>query len=102
MQRCLYTGSPLRKTIDGCVRSGLMSTEPGKLIGTKLGFFSDESRFNLWDHDGRIRVRRYTGEHCLPECVIEQHSSQTPGVMVWSAISYHGQSNLLRIEEIKP
>ncbi|GFV41216.1 transposable element Tcb2 transposase [Trichonephila clavipes] len=24
--------------------------------------FSDESRFNLWDHDGRIRVRRYTGE----------------------------------------
>ncbi|GFV42761.1 transposable element Tcb2 transposase [Trichonephila clavipes] len=29
--------------------------------------FSDESRFNLWDHDGRIHVRRYTGEHCLPE-----------------------------------
>ncbi|GFV39814.1 transposable element Tc1 transposase [Trichonephila clavipes] len=28
--------------------------------------FSDESRFNLWDHDGRIHVRRYTGERCLP------------------------------------
>ncbi|GFW51211.1 uncharacterized protein TNCV_3594931 [Trichonephila clavipes] len=23
--------------------------------------FSDKSRFNLWDHDGRIRVRRYAG-----------------------------------------
>ncbi|GFX84584.1 transposable element Tcb1 transposase [Trichonephila clavipes] len=36
--------------------------------------FSDESRFNLWDHVGRIRVRRYAGERCLPECVIERHS----------------------------
>ncbi|GFW06650.1 transposable element Tc1 transposase [Trichonephila clavipes] len=24
--------------------------------------FLDESRFNLWDHDDRIRVRRYAGE----------------------------------------
>ncbi|PRD19935.1 UNVERIFIED_CONTAM: hypothetical protein NCL1_56017 [Trichonephila clavipes] len=23
--------------------------------------FSDESRFNLWNHDGHIRVRRYAG-----------------------------------------
>ncbi|GFW96598.1 HTH_Tnp_Tc3_2 domain-containing protein [Trichonephila clavipes] len=30
-------------------------------------FFSDESRFSLWDHDGRIRVRRYAGERCLLE-----------------------------------
>ncbi|GFY35728.1 uncharacterized protein TNCV_4841041 [Trichonephila clavipes] len=66
---CLYTGSPSRQTIDGCVYNGLMSTEPGKLIDIKLS--SDESRFNLWDHDGRIRVRRYAGECCLAECVIE-------------------------------
>ncbi|GFW21763.1 transposable element Tc1 transposase [Trichonephila clavipes] len=38
--------------------------------------FSDESRFNLWDHDGRIRVRR-----CLPECVIVRHSGLIPGVL---------------------
>ncbi|GFT47105.1 transposable element Tc1 transposase [Trichonephila clavipes] len=43
---------------------------------------SDESRFNLWDHDGRIRVRRYTSERCFPECVIKRHSRLTPGVMV--------------------
>ncbi|GFW54668.1 transposable element Tc1 transposase [Trichonephila clavipes] len=59
---------------------------------------SDESRFNLWDHEGRIRVRHCVGEHCLPECVIERHSSLTPRVMVWGAISYDGQSNLLRIQ----
>ncbi|GFS92713.1 hypothetical protein TNCV_1161371 [Trichonephila clavipes] len=57
-----------------------------------------ESRFNLWDHDGRISVRRYTGEFCLPEYVIEQHSDLIPGVMVWGTISYHGRSNLLRIQ----
>ncbi|GFY17014.1 transposable element Tcb2 transposase [Trichonephila clavipes] len=33
--------------------------------------FSDESRFNWWEPDGRIRVERYDDEHCLPECVIE-------------------------------
>ncbi|GFV57564.1 transposable element Tcb1 transposase [Trichonephila clavipes] len=32
--------------------------------------FSDESRLNLLDHYGRIRVRRYAGERCLPECVV--------------------------------
>ncbi|GFY19581.1 transposable element Tc1 transposase [Trichonephila clavipes] len=62
--------------------------------------FSDKSRFNLWDHDGCILVRRYAGERCLPEYVIERHSGLTPKVMVWGVISYHGRSNLLRIEGI--
>ncbi|GFT70822.1 transposable element Tcb1 transposase [Trichonephila clavipes] len=61
--------------------------------------FSHESRHNLWDHEGCIHVRRYAGERCLPECVIERHSGLTPGVMVWGVISYHGRSNLLRIED---
>ncbi|GFW81323.1 uncharacterized protein TNCV_376711 [Trichonephila clavipes] len=50
------------------------------------------------DHDGRNLVRRYVDERCFPECAIEQHSGLTPGVMVWGATSYHGRSNLLRIE----
>ncbi|GFY00333.1 transposable element Tcb2 transposase [Trichonephila clavipes] len=41
--------------------------------------FSDESRFNLWDHDVRIRFTRYVGERYHPECVIERNSSRTPG-----------------------
>ncbi|GFX99355.1 transposable element Tc1 transposase [Trichonephila clavipes] len=59
--------------------------------------FSDESRFNLWHHDGGIRVRRYSVERHIPECIIERHSRRTPGVMVWGAIAYHGRSQLLRI-----
>ncbi|GFV20858.1 transposable element Tc1 transposase [Trichonephila clavipes] len=59
--------------------------------------FSDESRFNLWHHDGRIRVMRYAGEMHIPECIIERHSRRTPGVIVWGATAYHGRSQLLRI-----
>ncbi|GFU53487.1 transposable element Tcb1 transposase [Trichonephila clavipes] len=51
--------------------------------------FSDESRFHLWGHVGYIRVRRYNGERCLLECVIELHSGLTTGFMVWGVISYH-------------
>ncbi|GFT91499.1 HTH_Tnp_Tc3_2 domain-containing protein [Trichonephila clavipes] len=36
--RCLYTGSPSRQPIVGCVCNGLMSTETDTLIGTKLSF----------------------------------------------------------------
>ncbi|GFX12221.1 uncharacterized protein TNCV_1103391 [Trichonephila clavipes] len=89
VQGCLYTGSPFRQTIDGCVCNGLMSTEPGKLIGTKLFF---KMVYAL------ICVRRSAGERCLPDCAIKRHSGLIPGVMVWGVISCHGRSNLLRIE----
>ncbi|GFX27839.1 transposable element Tc1 transposase [Trichonephila clavipes] len=58
--------------------------------------FSHESRFNLWHHDGRIRVMRYAGERHIPECIIERHSRRTPGVTVWGALANHGRSQLLR------
>ncbi|GFX55031.1 transposable element Tc1 transposase [Trichonephila clavipes] len=51
-------------------------------------------------HDVRIRVRRYAGERCIPECVIERHSGLTPGVMVLGAISYHGRSNCYELRVI--
>ncbi|GFU43747.1 transposable element Tc1 transposase [Trichonephila clavipes] len=58
---------------------------------------SGESCFNLWHHDGRIRVRHFAGERHIPECIIERHSRRKPEVMVWGAIAYHGRSQLLRI-----
>ncbi|GFX47795.1 transposable element Tc1 transposase [Trichonephila clavipes] len=70
-------------------------THSSRQLAARWSTATDESRFNLWDHDDRIRVRRYAGERCLPECVIER---LTPGVMVWGAIPYHGRSHLLRIE----
>ncbi|GFS58582.1 NACHT and WD repeat domain-containing protein 2 [Trichonephila clavipes] len=42
------------------------------------------------DHDDRIHVRRYAGECCLPECVIEWHNGLRLKVMIWGAILYHG------------
>ncbi|GFU65100.1 transposable element Tcb1 transposase [Trichonephila clavipes] len=59
---------------------------------------SDEPCFNLWDHDGHIRVRLYAGERCLPEYVIERYSGVKPEVMVWNANSYHRRYNFLRFE----
>ncbi|GFS68140.1 uncharacterized protein TNCV_438971 [Trichonephila clavipes] len=82
-----FTGSSSRQTIDGGVCNGLMSTESE--ANWHQVFFSDESCFNLCNHDDRVRVRRYAGERYLPECAIERHSGLTPGVMVWGAISYH-------------
>ncbi|GFV33587.1 transposable element Tcb2 transposase [Trichonephila clavipes] len=38
VQGCLYTGSPSRQFIGGCVCNWSMSTEPSKLISTKLSF----------------------------------------------------------------
>ncbi|GFY22496.1 transposable element Tcb1 transposase [Trichonephila clavipes] len=54
---------------------------------------------NLGNRDGHIHVRRYAGDRCFPECVFEGHSGLKPRVMVWGAISYHGRSNLLLIED---
>ncbi|GFW54704.1 HTH_Tnp_Tc3_2 domain-containing protein [Trichonephila clavipes] len=39
------TGSSSRQTIDGCVCNGLISTEPGNLIGTKLAFQINHASF---------------------------------------------------------
>ncbi|GFV97907.1 transposable element Tcb1 transposase [Trichonephila clavipes] len=51
----------------------LMSTEPGKLISTKLSF----QQMNHASICGTILVGR-----CLPECVIERHRGLTPAVML--------------------
>ncbi|GFS49180.1 transposable element Tcb2 transposase [Trichonephila clavipes] len=75
----------------------VVDTEKALLQNSQMG---DESRFNLWDHDGCIRVRRHADERGLPECVIEPHSGLRPGDMLWGAISYDGRPNLLRIEGI--
>ncbi len=60
--------------------------------------FSDESRFCLGRSDRRVRVRRLPGERESPDCIMESHRSQTPGVMVWGAISYDMKSELVFFE----
>ncbi|GFT78124.1 transposable element Tc1 transposase [Trichonephila clavipes] len=101
-RRCTATGvllsaSSIRQRL---LHHGLRAKVPlYRILFTSNHRRLHESRFNLWDQDGRICVRCYTADkRCLPECVIEQQNGLTPGVVVWGAISYHGRSNLQRIE----
>ncbi|GFV98713.1 transposable element Tc1 transposase [Trichonephila clavipes] len=68
--RIRYTGSLSRQTIDGCVCNGLMSTESGKLIGTKLSFqgvISYHGRSYLLRIEGNLNSNRYIHEVLQPE-----------------------------------
>ncbi|UYV80884.1 hypothetical protein LAZ67_19002094 [Cordylochernes scorpioides] len=58
--------------------------------------FTDESRFCLQHHDGRIRVWRHRGERMLNSCVMHRHTGLSPGIMVWGGIEYHSRTPLVR------
>lgn len=60
--------------------------------------FSDESRFCLWNSDGRLRIRRPRGQRQNLQFVQRRHTAQTPSVMVWGAIRYGGRSPLTFIQ----
>ena len=58
--------------------------------------FSDESRFNLWDANGRIRVyRRRRERYVNNNCVVENNPYGGGGVMVWAAINYRFKTQLV-------
>ncbi|GFT84930.1 transposable element Tcb1 transposase [Trichonephila clavipes] len=73
-----------------------------RMLLYRIFLTANHQRLRLqWAHEHRachIRVNRYAGERGIPECVIERHCCLTAGVMIWGVISYHGRSNLLRIE----
>lgn len=59
--------------------------------------FTDESRYCIKHHDGRIRVWRHRGERSLPACIRHRHTGPSPGVMVWGGIGYTSRTPLVRI-----
>ena len=60
--------------------------------------FSDESRFNLSHHDGRIRVFRRRGERFADNCLIERDRSGGGSVMVWGGIMGRRKTNLIVVQ----
>ncbi|GBO25194.1 Transposable element Tc1 transposase [Araneus ventricosus] len=58
---------------------------------------SDESRFCLGARDGRVVVRRRSGERLQPTCLRPRHTGPTPGLMIWGAIFYDSRSTLVVI-----
>lgn len=59
--------------------------------------FSDESRFQLYRHDGRRRVYRRTGERFVEPCVRQVDRFGGGSVMVWGAIRAGWRSQLVVI-----
>lgn len=62
--------------------------------------FSDESRFNLDFHDGRIRVHRQVSERYNEQCITQHDRYGGGSVMVWGAIGYGFRSRLIFIDGI--
>ena len=60
--------------------------------------FSDESRFLLERHDGRVRVYRRKGERFHACCIQEAANFGRGSVMVWGAISANHRTSLIRIQ----
>ncbi|GFX11870.1 transposable element Tcb2 transposase [Trichonephila clavipes] len=71
------TGSGRRKLTSARDYRYLLRMAENDRTTSSMQLVAYESRFSLWDHDGRIRVRRYADERYLPECVIERHSGLT-------------------------
>ena len=57
--------------------------------------FSDESRFYLLNSDGRCRVFRRQNERLSDNCIVEHDRFGGGSVMVWGAINYGFNSELI-------
>ncbi|GFY15950.1 transposable element Tc3 transposase [Trichonephila clavipes] len=59
--------------------------------------FTDESRFCLQYHDGRIRVWRHRGERLLNCCVMHHHTGPSPVIVIWDGIGLHCRTPVVHI-----
>ena len=60
--------------------------------------FSDESRFLLHRSDGRILVRKMTGEELNEHCVQPTVRHRGDGIMVWGCINARGVGCISKVE----
>lgn len=59
--------------------------------------FSDEARFQVYRHDGRIRVRRRVEELYHEECIEPRVQAGGGGITVWAAFHAGGKTDLVFI-----
>ena len=57
--------------------------------------FSDESRYNVDQPDGRMRVWRWPGERYTPPCIASHDRWGGGSVMVWAGIWSTGRTDLI-------
>ena len=58
-------------------------------------WFTDESRFHLYNSDGRWRVYRRRGERLNDACIVQREQYGGGSVMVWAGASLHTKTDLV-------
>ncbi|GFX89323.1 uncharacterized protein TNCV_1340221 [Trichonephila clavipes] len=91
MLRLPSTGSHKRLRHQWCGKRRTSTTGWNTIVCT------DESRFCLLHHNGRIRMWRHRDERLQNCCIMHRHFGPAPVIMIWDVIGFHGHTLLLRI-----
>ncbi|GFW15970.1 transposable element Tc1 transposase [Trichonephila clavipes] len=63
----------------------------------KTVLWSDESRFTVWQSDGRVWVWRIPDEHFFSDCIVTTVKFGGGSKMVWGCFSWFGQGPLVPV-----
>lgn len=93
-----YTAPVLRRQHRRARLRWCRNVRPWTLVQWRRIWFSDESRFLLYRHDGRMRVYRRRNERYAQHCIQGVDRYGGGSVMMWAAISVDGRTDLVHVQ----